>query len=58
MGGEVVDRGAVTMEAALTPEVSGATLVVVKDGRDVKTTRANSMYAGPSSRRGGRDVPG
>ncbi len=43
MGGEVVDRGAVTIEAALTPEVSGATLVVVKDGRDLKTTRANSI---------------
>jgi hypothetical protein len=43
MGGEVTDLGAITLNAALSPEVSGATIVVVKNGRDFRTTQASSM---------------
>jgi PHP domain len=43
MGGIVTDLGEVAFKAALTPEVSGAAIVVVKDGHDFRTTRASSV---------------
>jgi hypothetical protein len=43
MGGVVTDLGAITFNVALSPEVSGTNIVVVKDGHDFRTTRANSV---------------
>src|SRR4029453_17382186 len=42
MGGIVTDLGEVAFKAALSPEVSGATIVVVKDGHDFRKTRGSS----------------
>ncbi len=43
LGGEVTGLGAVTMKATLTPQVSEATIVVVKNGRDFRTARGSAV---------------
>ena len=43
MGGDVTAAGAVTLSAALTPDVPDATIVLIKNGREIKATRGSSM---------------
>ena len=43
MGGDVAAAGAVTLRVALTPDVPDATIVLIKNGREIKTTRGSLM---------------